>query len=89
MPLFPFWVVNLAAAMGGIRLVASVPATALGIIRQLRADRYWLRRRRHHGRGRTPDLSVLSAPMIVLPLIGLAVLALLPVLWRQRRGGYA
>ena len=30
-PLFPFWLVNLAAAVAGIRLVVFVPATLLGI----------------------------------------------------------
>ena len=86
-PLFPFWVVNLAAAVGGIRMAAFVPATALGItpasfvLSSIGAGVGGIL-----GAGRTPDLSVLFAPRIVLPLIGLAGLSLLPVLWRRRRG---
>ncbi len=90
MPLFPFWVVNLAAAVGGIRLVAFVPATALGII-----PASFVLSSIGSGvggilaAGRTPDLSVLFAPRIILPLVGLAFLSLLPVLWRRRPGAHA
>jgi uncharacterized membrane protein YdjX (TVP38/TMEM64 family) len=89
-PLFPFWVVNLAAAVGGIRLVAFVPATALGII-----PASFVLSSIGSGvggilaAGRTPDLSVLFAPRIILPLVGLAFLSLLPVLWRRRPGAHA
>lgn len=85
MPLFPFWLVNLAAAVAGIRLVVFVPATLLGIaptsfvmswvgsgIDSVLAE------------GRTPDLSTLFTPRILLPLMALAVLSLIPVLLRWR-----
>ncbi|WP_428487299.1 TVP38/TMEM64 family protein [Rhodopila sp.] len=89
-PLVPFWVVNLAAAVCGMRLRVFVPATVLGIIPDslvlcsigsgvggILAE------------GRTPDLSVLFAPWIILPLLGLAALSLLPVLLRSRWGTHA
>jgi uncharacterized membrane protein YdjX (TVP38/TMEM64 family) len=89
-PLFPFWVVNLAAAVAGIRLRVFVPATLLGVapasfvlssigagVSALLAD------------GKTPDLSVLFAPRLLLPLAGLAVLSLLPALFRRRPGAHA
>jgi hypothetical protein len=34
-------------------------------------------------RGETPDLAALGAPQIWLPLAGLAVLALMPILYRH------
>jgi uncharacterized membrane protein YdjX (TVP38/TMEM64 family) len=89
-PLFPFWIVNLAASVAGIRLAVFVPATAIGIapasfvlssigagVGSILAE------------GRTPDLAVLLSPRILLPLIGLAVLSLLPALLRRRPGARA
>jgi uncharacterized membrane protein YdjX (TVP38/TMEM64 family) len=84
-PLFPFWVVNLAAAVAGIRLSVFVPATLLGII-----PATFVMSSIGAGvgailaEGRTPDLSVLFSSRILLPLLGLAVLSLLPVLLRRR-----
>jgi uncharacterized membrane protein YdjX (TVP38/TMEM64 family) len=89
-PLFPFWVVNLAAAIAGIRLAIFVPATLLGIIpasfvlSSIGAGVGTIL-----AEGRTPDLSVLFSVRILLPLIGLAVLSLLPVLFRRRPGAHA
>jgi uncharacterized membrane protein YdjX (TVP38/TMEM64 family) len=86
-PLAPFWVVNLAAAVGGMSLRAFVPATALGII-----PASFVLSSIGAGvggvltAGRTPDLSVLFAPRIILPLLGLAALSLLPVVVRWRSG---
>ncbi len=89
-PLFPFWLVNLAAAVAGIRLMVFFPATLLGIapasfvlssigagVGSILAE------------GRTPDLSVLFSLRVLLPLAGLAVLSLLPVLLRRRSGSHA
>ena len=89
-PLFPFWLVNLAAAVAGIRLMVFFPATLLGIapasfvlssigagVGSILAE------------GRTPDLSVLFSPRVLLPLAGLAVLSLLPALLRRRSGSHA
>lgn len=84
-PLFPFWLVNLAAAFAGIRLAAFFPATLLGI-----APASFVLSSIGSGvggilaRGGTPDLSVLFSARILLPLLGLAVLSLLPVLFRRR-----
>jgi uncharacterized membrane protein YdjX (TVP38/TMEM64 family) len=85
LPLFPFWVVNLAAAVAGIRLAVFVPATFLGI-----APASFVLSSIGAGvgtilaEGRTPDLSVLFSARILLPLLGLAALSLLPVLLRRR-----
>jgi uncharacterized membrane protein YdjX (TVP38/TMEM64 family) len=84
-PLFPFWIVNLAAAVAGIPLTAFVPATLIGI-----APTSFILSSIGAGvgtvlaEGKTPDLSVLFSVRILLPLAGLAVLLLLPTLFRRR-----
>jgi uncharacterized membrane protein YdjX (TVP38/TMEM64 family) len=89
-PVVPFWLINFAAALSGVRLdhfavatfVGIIPATIVfasigaGIGGVLAA-------------GRTPDLSIILSAPVLLPLLGLAVLSLLPVAWRHWRGGNA
>ncbi len=85
-PLVPFWVVNLAAAAGGVRLRVFVPATLLGIIpASLVLSSVGAGVGDVLAAGHTPDLSVLFRPRIVLPLLALAALSLLPVLLRRRK----
>lgn len=82
-PVMPFWLTNLAAALAGVRLshfaaatlIGTIPATTVfasvgaGVGEVL-------------GTGRTPDISVILSAPILLPLLGLALLSLLPVAWR-------
>jgi uncharacterized membrane protein YdjX (TVP38/TMEM64 family) len=90
LPVVPFWVVNLAAAVAEIRLRVFVPATLLGI-----APATFVLSSIGAGvggilaAGQAPDLSVLFAPRVLLPLLGLAALSLLPILLRPvlRRSG--
>jgi uncharacterized membrane protein YdjX (TVP38/TMEM64 family) len=83
-PAFPFWLVNLAAALSGMRLLPYTVATVIGIVpatfvytsigagvSKVLAD------------GGAPDLTLIFSPGILGPLIGLAVLSLLPVAWRR------
>jgi uncharacterized membrane protein YdjX (TVP38/TMEM64 family) len=83
-PLFPFWLVNLAAAVVGMRLAIYVPATLIGI-----APTSFILSSIGAGvgtilaEGQTPDLSVLFSARILLPLGGLAVLSLLPAIFRR------
>ncbi len=89
-PLFPFWIVNLAAAVAGIRLTVFAPATLLGIVpTSFVLSSIGAGVGSVLAQGRTPDLSVLFAPRILLPLLGLAALSLLPVLLRRRPGAHA
>jgi uncharacterized membrane protein YdjX (TVP38/TMEM64 family) len=89
-PLFPFWVVNLAAALAGIRLAVFVPATLLGIVpASFVMSSIGAGVGSVLAEGRTPDLSVLFSSRILLPLLGLAVLSLLPALLRRRPGAHA
>src|SRR5271166_450340 len=86
-PIFPFWLVNLAAAACDMRLVPFTLATLIGIIpgtlvfAGIGAGLTGVLA----GGGR-PDFTVVFSPHVLLPLFGLAVLALLPVAWRARKG---
>jgi uncharacterized membrane protein YdjX (TVP38/TMEM64 family) len=83
-PLFPFWIVNLGAALSGMRLAPFVLATLPGIVPATAifasigaglGDAFVP--------GVRPELSAFWSPRIVLGLAGLAALALLPVAARQ------
>ena len=89
-PVFPFWLVNFAGALVGMRLLPYALATLLGISRRrdVRRSRRGTGRRARLGRpaGCRRDLRA----ALLAPLAGLAVLALLPVLWRRfRKGSHA
>jgi uncharacterized membrane protein YdjX (TVP38/TMEM64 family) len=83
-PLFPFWLVNLVPAFLGVPLRTYTLATLIGIIPGTLA---------YAGTGSglglilaagaSPDPARLAAPEIWLPLTGLGLLALLPVLYRH------
>lgn len=85
-PAFPFWLVNLASAVSGIRLLPYASATLLGI---LPATFVYASIGSGVGEvlaaGGRPDLGVIFSPRILGPLIALAALSLLPVAWRLRR----
>lgn len=87
-PALPFFVANLIPAFVGIRLAPFVVTTFLGIIPATvifssvgagLGDVF--------ARGETPDLGLIFAPQILLPLLGLAALSALPMLLRLRRKG--
>jgi uncharacterized membrane protein YdjX (TVP38/TMEM64 family) len=86
-PAVPFWLVNLVAATSGMSLLPYVVATVLGIIP---AGIVYASLGSGLGalldRGEAPDLAILFRPGILLPILGLAVLALLPPAWRRWRG---
>ena len=83
-PAFPFWLVNLAAALSGMRLLPYAAATVIGI---MPATFVYASIGAGIGdvlaAGGRPDLTVIFSPRILGPLIGLAVLSLLPVAWRR------
>lgn len=84
LPLFPFWLVNLAPALVRMPLRTFLGATLLGILpgtfvfAAVGAGLGTVL-----AEGRQPDLSIILRPAILLPLIGLALLSLLPVAWRR------
>ena len=83
-PIFPFWLVNIVPAFLGVPLRTYVLATFLGII-----PGSFVYASVGNGvgavfdTGGTPDLGIIFKPEIILPIIGLAVLALLPVAYRK------
>jgi len=90
LPLFPFWLVNLVPAFTGMKGRTYFLATVLGMIPGtfvFSALGAGVGTALEYG-GR-PDPSIIFAPQILLPLVGLAVLALVPVvlhktgLWRK------
>jgi len=84
MPVAPFWAVNILPAFSGMRLAQFIGATAIGIIPGTTVYVAVGRGFDHLlARGETPNLAVLNTPHIWLPLAGLALLALLPALYRQ------
>jgi len=86
MPVFPFWLVNLAPALLGMRLRSYALATVLGMIPStfiLNAVGAGLRGTMDSGA--PPSMAMLLRPAILLPLVALAVVALLPPLWREWR----
>ncbi|MEN9855315.1 MAG: hypothetical protein RLZZ157_441 [Pseudomonadota bacterium] len=87
LPIAPFFGVNLAAAFLGVRLGTFVLATAIGIIPGgfIYA---WLGSGIEHviAQGGTPNLSIIFSPQVIGPLLGLAALALLPIVWRLVSG---
>jgi uncharacterized membrane protein YdjX (TVP38/TMEM64 family) len=86
-PVFPFWLVNLVAAVVGMPLRTFVLATAIGIM-----PASFIYVSVGNGlnalfeSGDTCDPRAMVSLEIVLPLIGLAVLALVPVIYQRLRG---
>ena len=86
-PAFPFWLVNLVPAFLGVPLGTYVVATAVGIIPGTLVFASV-----GNGLGTVfetdgrPDLGIIFKPDIILPIIGLAVLAILPVAYRKIKG---
>lgn len=85
-PLFPFWLVNLAPAFLGVSLGTYVAATAIGIVPgtvvyALVGD----------GLGAVLDaggainLRIILEPRFLAPIIGLAILVLLPIAYKKLR----
>ena len=89
-PLFPFWLVNLVPAFLGVRLGTFVIATFLGIIP---AALVYASVGNGLGAifeaGGQPDYRIILEPRFLLPILGLAALALVPVVYKRLRGGRA
>jgi len=77
-PLFPFWLVNLAPAFTGIRLSTYVVATFIGII-----PGAFVFANLGQSLGRIQSTSQLVSPETLIALALLGMLALVPVLFRR------
>lgn len=83
-PIFPFWLVNLVPALVGVSFPIYVLATFLGII-----PGTFVYASLGNGLGSVveePDLAIIFKPSVLAPIVGLALLALVPVGYRRWRG---
>jgi uncharacterized membrane protein YdjX (TVP38/TMEM64 family) len=89
-PAFPFWLVNLSAALSGMRLLPYAAATLIGV---LPATFVYASIGAGIGAvlavGGKPDLAIIFSPRLLGPLVALAALSLLPVAWRRWRRSHA
>ena len=85
-PLFPFWLVNIAPALLGVSARDFVVATFIGII-----PGTFVYVMVGNGLGhifdtnQTPNLAIILDPKILLPLLALALLALAPIAYKKIR----
>lgn len=86
LPLFPFWLVNLVPAFLGVPISTFVLATAIGIVP---ASVVYASVGNGLGAvlaaGGQPDLGIVFEPVVFGPLLGLAALALVPVVYKRWR----
>lgn len=86
-PVVPFFVANLLPALVGVRFVNFVWTTAVGIIPgALVFTSIGTGLGEVFDRGERPDLTLLWAPEVIGPILGLCVLAALPMIIKAVRG---
>ena len=86
-PVVPFFVANLVPSFVGVPLPRFAITTFLGIIPgALVYTSVGAGLGEVFERGETPDLGIIFEPHILLPILGLAALALLPMALRALRG---
>lgn len=86
-PVVPFFVANLLPAMVGVSFRNFFWTTALGIIPGALVYTWiGVGLGAVFDRGETPDLSILWEPHVIGPLLGLVLLAALPILFKSFRG---
>ena len=85
-PVMPFWLVNLAAGFVNIPLRTFLAATVLGILPgSLVYSGLGAGLGEVFASGQEPNLRVIFEPHVLLPLVGLGLLSLLPVVLRRFR----
>ncbi|MBS0271199.1 MAG: TVP38/TMEM64 family protein [Proteobacteria bacterium] len=88
-PIFPFWAVTIVSALLDVRLKTFFIATFIGIL-----PGTFVYSIVGNGlgallkEGKTPDIYIILSPGIFLPLCGLALLALLPILYKNRKDSF-
>jgi uncharacterized membrane protein YdjX (TVP38/TMEM64 family) len=87
-PLFPFWLVNVAPAFSKVKTSTYFFATALGIIPGVIVySSIGNGLGALFEAGKTPDLGIIVNPEILFPIIGLALLSLIPVIYKKLKKG--
>jgi len=87
-PVFPFWLVNIVPALLGMKLARFAAATLIGIVPGAivyagLGDGFGAL----FDTGRKPDFGIVFEARILLPLLGLAALSLVPILYRRLKKG--
>lgn len=86
-PVVPFFVANLLPALVGVRFINFLWTTAIGIIPGAIVFTWiGVGLGEVFDRGERPDLSLLWEPQVIGPILGLCVLAALPILIKTVRG---
>ncbi len=86
-PAVPFFVANLVPALVGVPLSRFAISTFLGIMPgALVYTSVGAGLGEVFARGETPDLGIIFAPQILLPILGLCLLAVLPIAIKALRG---
>lgn len=86
-PVVPFFVANLLPALVGVKLRNFVFTTALGIVPgALVFTSIGVGLGEVFDRGERPDLSLLWAPHVIGPILGLAALSAMPIVIKALRG---
>lgn len=82
-PLFPFWLINIAAAFFGVSVRTFFLTTFFGI---LPGSFVYVLLGNGLGfvfdQGKTPDMNIILKPAILIPILGLAVLSLIPIIYK-------
>jgi uncharacterized membrane protein YdjX (TVP38/TMEM64 family) len=83
-PAVPFWLLNLAPALVGMRLLPYAAATVLGVVPVALVLAFiGAGLGGVLAAGARPNLTVLHSPAVLVPLLGLALIVLLPVALRR------
>ncbi|WP_241503893.1 TVP38/TMEM64 family protein [Ferruginivarius sediminum] len=86
-PVCPFWLVNLVPAFLGVPLGTYTLGTLVGIVPgSLVYASLGNGLGAVFAAGQTPDIGIIFDPVILGPILGLAVLAMLPVAYKKYRG---
>lgn len=89
-PAFPFWAVNLAPAVFGMKLIPFAIATAIGIIPGTTVySAFGASLGDVFDAGGEVNLKSVFSPTLIGALVGLGVLALLPVVLKRKRATHA
>ena len=83
-PLFPFWLINIAAAFFGVSARVFVLTTFFGI---LPGSFVYVLLGNGLGflfdQGKTPNMNIIFRPSILVPILGLAILSLIPIIYKR------
>jgi uncharacterized membrane protein YdjX (TVP38/TMEM64 family) len=86
-PAFPFWLVNIVPAFAGVPVRTYALATLIGVIPGTAVySSVGAGLGAVFDMGKTPDLGMIFEPQVLLPLLGLAALSLLPILYKRFKG---